>query len=116
MEGAQRFLTLNLPARFTVGYNGRSIEVARISEPEAPNPCWTRFRERLDNGVEASAGIAWRIVLEVRHAEGSSAVRLLNRNGHEFTYDFGSEALAARAAFAMEFLRQGCDPSASTGF
>lgn len=40
----------------------------------------------------------------------------LHLQGGMISVDAGSEATAARLAFAMEFLRQHCDPAVDTGF
>lgn len=53
--------------------------------------------------------LRWQQVAEVtQHAE---VVRVNGR-----TFQFGSEALAVRAAYAMNFLKDHCDATAATGF
>jgi hypothetical protein len=43
-------------------------------------------------------------------------VRTAMVQGARFTYSFSSRDLAARVAFAMNFLRTRCDPNANLGF
>ena len=45
-----------------------------------------------------------------------TAVVVLDPPSYPLRFNFGSEALATRAAYAMEFLRMECDPTAGTGF
>lgn len=117
-ESAQRFLAINLPTFFSVSMNGqREITATRTTVPTATDTCTTDFKARLGNESNAiSWAMGWRSVVDVSNSEGSSYVVVKDKFGFTKGFDFGSAALAARAAFAMEFLRQSCDPAADTGF
>lgn len=60
-------------------------------------------------------GFHWGDVLYAKQS-GADVLFLLNGNGQASRIHLGSEALAARVAYAMEFLRMNCDKTAETGF
>jgi hypothetical protein len=117
-ENAQRFLAINLPTKF--GYYSaalRSVDVFLVGPATSGrNVCATDFQAYTTGQGTASWGIDWATVAQVKHTSGSSVVEVYERKGMIRGIDFNSPSLAARAAFAMEFLRQHCDPSADTGF
>lgn len=53
---------------------------------------------------------------EVRNVEQRSRTVVLNWSRHSYHFDYPTAELAARAAFAMEFLRIECDPTADLAF
>lgn len=120
-ENAQRFLAQIWPASFTLtasSWAGTAV-VRRLSPLTATrNNCGTSFQGIFPEPWRTAQefGFGWENVAEVIHGTGSSTVRINFKDGIIGTYDFGSGSLGDRAAFAMEFLRQACDPTANTGF
>lgn len=73
-----------------------------------PNGDWYRI-----TGPIGDNKIPWRQVSNVERV--GTSVRLVDRN-RKLLFRFPSEDLSTRAAFAMEFLRIQCDPTADLGF
>lgn len=119
-ENAQRFLALSLPSQYRYQLDGidEAFTERRTAEIQAQDSnCRTTWPNgRTDQQTETS--IDWRRTLEIRH--NGRLVTLVVRNPHDIRvtwfFDLGADAAAARAAFAMEFLRQHCDPAVGTGF
>lgn len=57
--------------------------------------------------------IDWKKVAEIKQNDTSVIMRGAKPDLH---FSFASESIATRMAYAMEFLRLHCDPTASTGF
>ena len=96
--------------------------VAPLWNVAAQGPCLTKFRyQRTGYGYsvstsEADGTIIWRSVGSVK-AEGSY-VYVEEGAGYQLSHRFTlpNPALAARMAYAMEFLRVSCDATQGTGF
>lgn len=73
-----------------------------------PNGDWYRI-----TGPIGDNRIPWRQVSNIERV--GTSVRLVDRN-RKLLFRFPSEDLSKRAAFAMEFLRVQCDPTADLGF
>lgn len=87
--------------------------------------CGTRFDATIKSGIHPNAHfqiefappkppllVSWNSVSKVEQT--GEAVML--KGNPSFMVRFSSDQLATRAAYAMEFLRQSCDSTASTGF
>lgn len=117
-EGAQQFLTVtgkSLKAR-AVYDNGEGVDFQILDmQQSARQRCATSYSLPGEAGRKA---IIWRDVPQVRADGRYVIVRQLdaNRETYNMRIDYDVESLAARAAFAMEFIRLACDPTAGTGF
>jgi len=67
------------------------------------------------SGAIASDEISWADVKEVK-ANGAQVLFLQNGHNHHTALNLGAADMAARVAYAMEFLRVSCDKTAGTGF
>jgi hypothetical protein len=118
-ENAQRFLTVNLPTKF-IYYNPATMGSQEVFHQgpvtSARNVCSTDYQAYTTAQGTQSWNLDWTAVAEVEHKTGTEVVEIKERKRMNRIYNFNSPALAARAAYAMEFLRQHCDPSADTGF
>ena len=127
-EGAQEFLRLQfergITHRFSRGGEDRHDMTFFVS-PGKPttDQCITHYKFNISNDPKATDSyIEWRNVPAVVQVGASVNVQNSPKSAaqdpiYAFTkWEFGSPELAARAAFAMEFLRDACDPAASTGF
>lgn len=123
-ENAARFLRQILPGTTMAwdGNDGAGADVLHDSpyEPTTASPrvCDTAFRARYRNrhsGVlqANSHTVFWRSVREVSQQGGT--VTVIDAESVR-RYALVAEGTAARVAYAMEFLRQHCDPGADTGF
>lgn len=111
-ENAQRFLKITLPSNFTLCNSHGCTEESRVTPIEPGNECHTKYQASYNTpGV---GGIYWDGVVSVERSRSQVTVR--NGTIVKLVFDFGSEQLATRAAFAMEFLKQHCDPAKDTGF
>lgn len=122
-ENAQRFVAMTLPttiSNYHAPSNWRILMHRTSTAASASEDCQTTFSARVDQGSGLSdpqpITLDWRATLEVIHQAGSSDVSLVQANDWKIMIGYGSANIAARAAFAMEFLRQHCDPTAGTGF
>lgn len=116
-ENAQKFLSMYLPTNFSLVYKGKAMKMRRASPVTwSQEFCTTEFKRVTEDSLIQDAGISWLSVIEVRHVSNSAIVVVTDTSHFHQTFDFQSPDLAARAAFAMEFLRQHCDPAAETGF
>lgn len=120
-ESAHRFLAAVLPDRYDLvdtEIGGTEVMTRYGSVEWDTDFCTTRLQTRMSSTGGAQIQlIRWRAMHEVRQT-GTRVVVMNIRSTFRRTrtFDFGTEALAARAAYAMEFLRQHCDPTAGTGF
>lgn len=115
-ESAQRFLATALPREYTITFNNNNYdERTAVSEIRSLVACETiwHFSNILNPNRRLDDGINWRGVIEVRQ---ESTFVYITQEGYIRRYNLRSESLAARATFAMEFLRLHCDPTADTGF
>lgn len=117
---AQLFLATTLPKQYTVifkdtGFGSVRDESATVSDIKSSSACYTTWyrSNKLNPNARMDDGINWRGVVEVRQER---TFVYITSEIYTKVYDFRSESLAARAAFAMEFLRLHCDPTAGTGF
>lgn len=74
------------------------------------------FKDHID--VLYDVGIDWSSVQRVSTNEGTSSivVQMASLNGKAFTLTFKSSDMALRAAYALEVIRQSCDPLAGSAF
>jgi hypothetical protein len=118
LEGAQQFLAItgkSLKAR-GVYDDGDGFDFQITDMQQNPkNRCVTSFAVPAETGRKA---IIWRDVSDVKADGRYVVVRQLDnqREAYNMRIDYQAESLATRAAFAMEFIRQACDPTAGTGF
>jgi hypothetical protein len=114
-ENAQRFLQLTLPNRFQLCNRSGCVDATRTSPVEiSKNVCFTPFNLSYFNLSNVAMGFLWDSIANVK--QQNTQVDLVSTNGPTYIIDFKSDALATRAAFAMEFLRQHCDRAKDTGF
>lgn len=122
-EGAQQFLSItgqSLNARTIADDDGAVLEFrTRDLKQSVGLRCATSFANSyLDATPPGRGAIIWRDVAEMR-ADGRYVLihQLDPKRGQRYflRIDDPSDSLATRAAFAMEFLRQACDPTAGTG-
>ena len=120
-ENANRFLASVFPRRLTANRNGH-WEAERVSDLTFRGNCFVYFQTRRlrDNRV-ARNELSWEYIAEARQGDAAHESRSIvyltfRESGTVWYLNFGSPALAARAAYAVEFLRQHCDPAAGTGF
>lgn len=114
-ENAQRFLQLTLPDTFQLCNSSGCTNATRTSAVEiSKNVCFTPFKVSYLNFTNVELGFLWDSIINVK--QQGSQVDLVSINRVTERFDFGSDALATRAAFAMEFLRQHCDRAKDTGF
>ena len=123
-ENAQRYLSTSLPERYTVIFPEAPnfpMDYRRQTSARPDGTCITVFEHSARGGTPFTGNpgdnvqrVGWADVEEIRQ-DGTSVVQL-NRDGLRLVWQPASEAAAARLAYAMEFLRQHCDPAAGTGF
>jgi len=114
-EGARRFLEQVLPGVVVQVPGGTwRIEIVSINPP-TDDGCHLGYRDiqLTDNNSPGIHGFDFADVFEIR-AEGTDVV-VVQRHV-TVNWRIGSEAMAARVAYALEFLRQRCDRTADTGF
>jgi hypothetical protein len=120
-ESAQKFIALHFPLEMEyVTSSGHVIKYLLRARPtyDPRVICNTTIDAPSErNDGSSFKYIHWPWISGVSRNEGSAIV-ILETNSADYFYRlrFGSAALAARASFAMEFLRQHCDPAADTGF
>lgn len=78
--------------------------------------CVSERPVRTENGAVGNQALRWRDVAEVAHEPGTKEVRVIMTDGNRNVFELAAASTAARLAYAMEFLRQHCDPAAETGF
>jgi len=99
------------PAQPIKKWSAKSDDVC-ISEYEVRQRTIDNDKVELGSGWETDR-IRWKHVGKVEQKDTSVEIRVRN---NKFRITWPSEALAARAAYAMEFLRMYCDTTADTGF
>jgi hypothetical protein len=126
-EGAQAFLSMQFPPTFSLPPAQNRILSARY-EPDGN--CAANVHHRIEAGVlnngrvetvyrESLVRLSWADVLEVNRSDGEAVITVRSRGPHgpwSLAINVQSADLAARVAYAMEFLRRECDPSQQTGF
>jgi hypothetical protein len=113
-ENAQRFIVLNFPQSFQ--WAGGPDTIILTEPVVAPNNCTNVLRGHTFEGNRPfEFTLDWRYVAGVTPFI-NGVVRLAFRGNLILDLNFNAQALGDRAAFAMEFVRQHCDPAANTGF
>jgi hypothetical protein len=118
-ENAQKFLALSWPSSFELWTDGiKTLTVYNVGKASSlKRVCHTDLDGRTPDGVVLNWGVMWSHVVDIKHSEGSNLIYIKEKNQRFIRkYDFQSPSLAARAAFAMEYLKQHCDPASATGF
>lgn len=128
VEGAERFLAIQFDRGIPLTSRTASGRPFSISQRITRSRAWEHGRRRgcaigfvVDwddrTHVGSEGGIVWDSVASVQQA-GDTVVTRYVSGGEPWDaiYHFTSPELAARAAYAMEFLRQACDPARDTGF
>lgn len=128
VENAQAFLALTLPRTYTSHVACPNVpggwcnthRTSILSPPVPHGRCATLFNVRHDfNNFDNEKVIYWDHVTSVDHADASSNVAVTMTTGataQRFYFEVTSPDLAARVAFAMEFIRRSCDPTQGLGF
>ncbi len=121
VEAAQRFLAI----QFDRGMATSSTQTDQpgvirgrvIASRARPDRCTSGYVWQDQSGGSGPGEEDWPNIVSVQH-QGSTVLttRSVPQQTMVTTYEIGSTDLASRVAYAMEFLRQACDPSANTGF
>lgn len=86
-------------------YASRNGEITYLSESQ---PSMAANNE--------TAGFNWGSDVMSARADGGNVFIRFRHNEKDSVLSTGSDSIAVRVAFAIEFLRSECDPAASTGF
>jgi hypothetical protein len=128
IENAHAFLVLTLPRTYTshvacpnvTGGWCNTHRTSILSPPVPHGRCGTLLYVRHDfQNFDNEKVIYWDHVTSVDHADGGSNVAVTMTSGasaQRFYFEVASPDLAARVAFAMEFIRRSCDPTQGLGF
>lgn len=118
---AMRFLSIQFDRGMTLRTTfpqGKVFEDTVLRSSRSVKTCSSDFtlRQHRDGWV-GNAGLYWPDVVDVRQRDAFVEVNTrVAKEIWKYAFDTGSPELAVRVAYAMEFLRQACDPAGTTGF